>query len=202
LKLGAPASVEASSSRVNEETFPLASMVTYHFPARSASPQVTNTHIRGRQGKESGAIEMPPVKLVWYDGGLRPPRPAGLEEGEQMGDNGRLLVGDHGFILGTRVFPESRRREFPAPSPTLERSPGHYLEWARACKGGTPAGSNFDYAGPLAEAVLLGNVALRVTLREKLTRAKLVWDPVAFSIPSLPEANAYLRREYRAGWTL
>jgi hypothetical protein len=145
---------------------------------------------------------MPALKLVWYDGGLRPPRPAGLAEGEQMGDNGRLLIGDAGFILGNRIFPESRRREFEVPAPFLERSPGHYLEWAQACKGGKSAGANFDWAGPLAEAVLLGNIPLRVELRDKLTRGKLLWDPVKFEITSLAEANQFLRREYRAGWVL
>jgi predicted dehydrogenase len=201
LKLGAPTSVEGCSSRVNKETYPLASTVTYHFPARDASPQEINVHTRGQSGVKAGGLAMPPLKLVWYDGGLRPPRPAGLEEGERMGDNGRLLIGDEGFILGNRIFPESRRREFEA-SPFLERSPGHYVEWVRACKGGNPAGANFDWAGPLAEAVLLGNIALRVELRDKLTRAKLLWDPGKFEITSLPEANQFLRREYRAGWSI
>jgi predicted dehydrogenase len=202
LKLGAPTSVEGCSSRVNKDTYPLASTVTYHFPARGAAPQEINVQTRGQSGAKAGGIAMPPLKLVWYDGGLRPPRPAGLGEGEQMGDNGRLLIGDEGFILGNRIFPESRRREFAAPEPYLERSAGHYQEWVRACKGGQPAGANFDWAGPLAEAVLLGNIPLRVELRDKLTRAKLLWDPVKFEIASLPEANQFLRREYRAGWTL
>jgi predicted dehydrogenase len=202
LKLGHPISVEASSSRVNEDTFPLASMVTYHFPARDAGVQSHNPHIRGQQGIRAGGIEMPPLKLVWYDGGLRPPRPAGLEDGDLMGDNGRLLIGEKGFILGNRIFPNSRRAEFQAPPQTLERSPGHYTEWAQACKGGPAPGSNFDWAGPLTEVVLLGNIALRVQLRDKLTRTKLIWDPVKFEITSLPEATAFLHREYRQGWTL
>jgi predicted dehydrogenase len=202
LKLGAPISVEASSSRVNEETFPLASIVTYQFPARTATVQSNNVHARGQEGPNAGAIEMPPVKVVWYDGGLRPARPAGLEEGDQMGDNGRLLIGDKGFILGNRIFPGSRRSEFQVPSPTLTRSPGHYAEWAQSCKGGSAPGANFDWAGPLAEAVLLGNVALRVQLREKLTRARLLWDPVKLEITSLPEASQFLHREYREGWKL
>src|ERR1051326_6311377 len=99
LKLSAPLSVQASSTRVNDETYPLGSIVTYQFPARDAAPQSTNRHIAGQSGPSAGAIEMPPCKLVWYDGGLRPPRPAGLPEGRKMGDNGRLLIGDKGFIL-------------------------------------------------------------------------------------------------------
>ena len=185
LKLGAPTSVEASSSRVNRETYPLASMVTYQFPARG---------------------EMPPVKLVWYDGGLRPPRPAELEDGQVIGmfngSNGRMLVGDKGKMLGNKIIPESRRKEYTDPPPTLPRSPGHYKEWIEACKGGKPGGSNFDWAGPLAEAVLLGNVALRAQLREDLTRHKLLWDAPNLRITNLPEANQFLRREYRQGWSL
>lgn len=181
LKLGHPLTVEASSSRVNEETFPVASMVTYHFPARGS---------------------MPPLKLVWYDGGLRPPRPEGLDDGHVMGTNGRLLIGDKGFILGNRVYPEKRRQEYKEPPKTISRSPGHYQEWILACKGGQPAGSNFDWAGPLTEVVLLGNIALRVQLREELTRIKLRWDPDKFEFTNLPEANKFLRRDYRDGWKL
>lgn len=78
----------------------------------------------------------------------------------------------------------------------------HYQEWIAACKGGPPAGSNFDWAGPLTEAVLLGNVTLRVRLREALTRFKLRWAPAWFQFTNLDEANAFLRRAYRSGWEL
>jgi predicted dehydrogenase len=186
LKLGAPLSVEASSSRVNEETYPLASMVTYHFPARG---------------------EMPPVKLVWYDGGLRPPRPLELEDGREMPTTGALLIGDSGKILtqknGWSLIPEKRALEYGKPPQKLERSPGHYVEWIQACKGnGRKPGSNFDWAGPLAETVLLGNVALRLKLRGEMATHKLLWDPVKFEFTNLPEANQFLRREYRKGWIL
>jgi hypothetical protein len=176
-----PVSVQAASSRVNKETFPLASMVTYEFGPRGAEPA---------------------MKVVWYDGGLRPPRPEGLPEGEVMGDNGRLLIGTEGFILGGRLFPESRRKDFGEPQQRLDRSPGHYAEWVEACRGGRPGGSNFDWAGPLAEIVLLGNVALRVQLREILTTTKLLWDPTKLEISNIAEANALLRREYRPGWEI
>jgi len=202
LKLGAPLSVQASSSRVNKETYPLASMVTYHFPARSAELQANNYCVKGIQGVGAGGVAMPPVKVVWYDGGLRPPRPVDLPEGVTMGDNGRLLVGDQGYLLGNRVFPESRRKEIGEVPKTIPRSPGHYQEWAIACKGGKPAGANFDWAGPLAEAVLLGNVALRVDLRRELTTAKLLWDAPNLRVSNLEEANKFIRREYRQGWNL
>jgi predicted dehydrogenase len=181
LKLGHPVSVEASSSRVNDETYPVASRVHYQFPARG---------------------DMPPVTMTWYDGGLRPQRPADLDEEQVMGDNGRLLIGDRGKILGNRILPESRRREYPEPPKTLPRSVGHYQEWIDACKGGKPAGSNFDWAGPLTEVVLLGNIALRRGLREELTRKKLLWDGPNLRITNLEDANKYLQCEYRSGWSL
>ncbi len=162
LKLGAPLSVQAASTRVNEETYPLGSMVTYQFPARSAAPQANNCHVKGLSGAAAGGVAMPPCKLVWYDGGLRPPRPEGLPDGKPMGDNGRLLVGDKGFILGNDVYPESRAKAGRRNSQDDSRAlTDHYQEWITACKGGQPAGANFDWAGPLAESVLLGNVALR-----------------------------------------
>ncbi|MBN1844462.1 MAG: Gfo/Idh/MocA family oxidoreductase [Sedimentisphaerales bacterium] len=181
LKLGAPTSVEATSTLVNNETYPAASMVHYDFPARG---------------------DLPPVKLTWYDGGMRPNRPDELEDGRSIGDNGTLYVGDEGLMLGTTIIPEAKRREFKPPDPSIPRSPGHHAEWIAACKGDKPAGSNFDWAGPLAEAVLLGNIALRRSLKEKVVRMKLQWDPEAFRITNLPEANEYLHREYRKGWSL
>jgi len=202
LKLGAPTSVQASSSRVNKETYPLASMVTYEFPTRSAAVQTNNYHLRGQQGARAGGVEMPPLKAFWYDGGLRPPRPEALGDGPSMGTNGRLLIGDKGFILGTTVYPESRGTEIGNVPKTIPRVPDHYGEWALACQGGPAAGSNFDWAGPLAEAVLLGNVALRVQLREELTGKKLLWNSQALRFGNSEEANNFLRRDYRTGWKL
>ena len=202
LKLGAPVSVQASSTRVNEDSFPLGSMVTYEYPARTADPQTNNVHTRGLSGVQAGGIDLPPCKLTWSDGGLRPPRPDGLPESRPMGDNGCLLVGDQGFILNGKVYPETRAHEVGEIPSFLPASAGHYLEWIQACKGGKAAGSNFDWAGPLAEAVLLGNVALRTQLREELTLYKLQWDAAALKFVNLEDANKFVRREYRAGWTL
>jgi predicted dehydrogenase len=202
LKLGAPLCVQGASTRVNDETYPLGSMVTYQFPARTAAPQAINCHVKGLSGAAAGGVAMPPCKLVWYDGGLRPPRPDGLPEGKPMGDNGRLLVGDKGFILGNEVYPESRAKEIGEVAKTIPRCDDHYQEWIRACKGSPPAGANFDWAGPLAESVLLGNVPLRVQLRENLTLYKLLWDSAALKFTNLEEANKFVRRDYRAGWSL
>ncbi len=203
LKLGAPRSVQASSSRVNQETYPLASMVTYEFPARTAEVQRNNFHVTGMSGAAAGGMAMPPLKLVWYDGGLRPSRPAELPDEEAMGDNGRLLVGTRGFILGGRVYPDALRAEAGRIERTIPRCPGgSYSEWAASCKTGKPSGTNWEWAGPLAETVLLGNVALRVQLRERLVRARLEWDSGKLEFSNVKEANAFLRREYRPGWEL
>jgi predicted dehydrogenase len=189
LKLGPPESVEASSTRVNTETYPLASMVTYQFPARG---------------------DMPELKLVWYDGGMRPPRPEELEADREMGAQGHLIVGERGKILSHRrdegpgffLIPRSRAKEYGDPPQKLPRSIGHYKEWIEACKGGAPGGSNFDWAGPLTEAVLLGNVALRPELREELTTNKLLWDSANLRFTNSETANRFLKGEYRSGWTV
>ncbi|MFZ2641628.1 MAG: Gfo/Idh/MocA family oxidoreductase [Verrucomicrobiia bacterium] len=202
LKLGAPESVEAVSTRVNKETYPLGSIVTYHFPARSAKIQAHNPHVAGLKGKGGGEVEMPPLKLVWYDGGLRPSRIEGVPDGIQMGSNGRLLIGDEGVMLGLYVWPEARRHDFNNAPKSIPRVKGHYADWIDACKTGKKSGADFDWAGPLAEAVLLGNVPLRMQLREKLTLNRLKWDSANLRFTNLDEANQFIRREYRAGWTL
>ena len=183
LKLGHPTSVEACCTLVNTETYPVASRVTYEFPARG---------------------DFGPVRVHWYDGGMKPPRPVELGNGRAWDTNGVLFEGDKGKMLGTRLIPESRQKAYGKPPQVIPRSPGHYKEWTDACKGGqTAPGSNFpDHAGLLAQVVLLGNVALRPAIKAKLTRVKLLWDGEAFKITNMPEANQYLHKEYRKGWTL
>jgi predicted dehydrogenase len=181
LKLDYPLSVQASCTRVNKESYPVASIVTYTFPARE---------------------QMPPVTLTWYDGGLKPPRPAELEPGRQLGDGGTLYIGDKGKILDGWIIPETRRREYTPPPKTLPRSIGHYAEWLLACKTGSPTGSNFGFAGRLTEVVLMGNIALRPELREQLTRQVLLWDAQSKQFSNLPEANAFLSKTYRSGFSI
>lgn len=182
LKLGPPESVESSSTRTFKETFPVASVIHFQFPARG---------------------DMPPVKLTWYDGGLRPPRPLELEEGREMGqeNEGLLFVGERGTIIcgfngqNPRLIPESKAKEFKQPPRTLPRSTGNNQEWIEACKGGPPGGANFEFEGPITEAILLGNVALRAG-------KKLYWDGPAMKFVNSPEAQQYVRDQYRQGWTL
>jgi hypothetical protein len=182
LKLGYPTSVEAYTSGVNSETAPLASIVRYEFPSRG---------------------DMPPVKLTWYDGGLMPPRPAELEDGRRFGSaDDNLYVGDKGKMLSHRLIPEARMKEYKQPPKTLPRSPGHHKEWIRACKGGPPAASNFEASGPMAEVVLLGNIAVRMSQQLYEKGLKLYYDGPNMRITNVPEANTYIQREYRKGWTL
>jgi predicted dehydrogenase len=182
LKLKAPDTVAANSSGLNTETYPRSSIVTYEFPARG---------------------DMPAVKLTWYDGGRRPARPPELEPGKDMGDanGGILFVGDNGKILcdfqgsNPRILPDSKMQAFQQPPKTLPRSIGHNQEWFRACKGGPPAGANFEITGPITEALLLGNAALRF-------KEPLKWDSSSLKVVNISEANELIGRKYREGWTL
>jgi predicted dehydrogenase len=181
LKLEHPTSVDAASSEINLETYPAASTVHYRFPARGA---------------------MSPVDLTWYDGGLRPARPAELEDGKAMGTNGTLFIGDKGKMLNGVIIPESDRKAYTQPPKTIPRSVGHHQEWVNACKGGEPAGSNFDFAGRLTEVVLLGNIALRRDLKEPLSQKRLEWDGPNLRFTNFPKANEYIHKTYRKGWSL
>jgi len=118
-----------------------------------------------------------------------------------------MLIGDKGFTigggqLGDAVYPDNCARDASEVMKTIPRCDSHYEEWIGACKGGKPPGSNFDFAGPLAESVLLGNVALRVQLRQELTLYKLMWDSASLKCSNLEEANSFLKRDYRDGWKL
>jgi predicted dehydrogenase len=180
LKLGHPTSVRAESTVFNHDSYPSASTVYYEFPARG---------------------DMPSVKLTWYDGGRLPERPAELEAGRRMPESGTIFVGEKGKIISDeysgapRIIPESKMKAYKVPPKTLPRSPGHHNEWVEACKGGKPAGSNFEFASLLTEVVLLGNVALRAG-------KKLSWDGENMKVTNDSEANNYLHRSYREGWTL
>ena len=203
LKLSAPLSVQASSTRVNEETFPLGSIITYQFPARYANPQANNYHVHELTGAAAGAVEMPPCKLIWYDGGLRPPRPEGSARRSQNGRQWAALGRGQRFHPQRCDLPGVVRQGFPGFA-------AHHPAFGGPLPGVDPRrqgrqtrpGSNFDWAGPLAESVLLGNVALRVQLREELTLYRLLWDSENLKFTNLEDANKFVRGDYRAGWSL
>jgi hypothetical protein len=119
-----------------------------------------------------------------------------------MGTGGTLYIGDKGKILDDKILPESLRKSYKSPAHTIPSSPGHEEEWILACKGGAPGGSDFEWAGPLTETVLLGNIAIMPELKEALSGQILNWDPVKFGFTNLPEADKYLKVEYRKGWSL
>lgn len=181
LKLKYPTTVQAVSTLVNADTYPSGSIVKYEFPERA---------------------DMPPVTLTWYDGGLRPMLMKELDEGMKLGTGGTLYVGDKGYILDDKILPKSLRDSYTPPKPSIPSSPGHEQEWINACKGGPAGGSDFEWAGPLTETVLLGNVCLRPELKEKLSGMVLKFDPAKPGFTNLPEADQYLHHEYRKGWSL
>ena len=89
-------------------------------------------------------------------------------------------------------------KEYKMPKKTIPRSPGIHEEWIEACKGGPPTTSNFDYASKLTETMLLGNIAIRMADKNTI----LKWDAKNMKVTNLEEANQYVHREYRKGWTL
>jgi len=185
LKLKYPTSVEASCTPVNDETFPLASIVHYEFPAREG---------------------MPAVKVHWYDGGLKPEKPEALGDmkiGQAasnvlfIGSKGVLRCGEYGD--DPHLFPLSLMKEYKRPAQTLKRvTTGHEGNWIEACKTGGQATSNFDYAGPLTEMVTMGNLAIR---RENVGK-KLEWDGANMRVTNDDKANDYVQMHYREGWSL
>ena len=92
-----------------------------------------------------------------------------------------------------RLFPQEKFAGFEPPAPTIPKSIGHYAEWIKACKDGSPTTCSFDYSGPLTEAVLLGNVAYR-------TGQALKWNAADLKATNCPAADKYVKKEYREGW--
>ena len=232
LKLGYPYAFEASSTTVNTESPPNAEKVTYWFPKRKSLKKVS----------------LPEVKLTWYDGGLMPERPKELEAGEMMGDSGggTLLVGERGkLICGTygqnpKLLPKALNENYTRPEKSLRRvknamDGGHEQDWIRAIKESpdnrTMPSSNFNYAGPLTETVVMGNLGVRL---QQLNRT-LKWDSKNMKITNIGEnekisvvtsqgfevvngdpkfntqhtkinaseaAKRYVKHEYRNGWEL
>jgi predicted dehydrogenase len=181
LDLEYPDLVEASSTALNQETTPLAAMYHYVFPERG---------------------DQPSVDLFWYDGGLRPPRPACLEGDRELPTaGGSLIVGDEGAILSgawsgsPRIIPEEKMRRYHQPPQTIPRSRGHHRDWLEACKGGPPASANFEYGARLTEIVLLGTVALR-------TGQTLHWNGPGMAAANAPEAEPFIRGYFRKGWEI
>jgi predicted dehydrogenase len=174
LGLRHPTTIESEGPTLHPETCPLGLVVHYQFPSRGDDPEVA---------------------LHWYDGDKIPPQIHGIH----TGGGGNIFVGDKGILRADygsyKLYPEAKFSDFTPPARTIPDSIGHHKEWIQACKTGSPTTCNFDYSGALSEAVLLGNVAFR-------TGKKLEWDPAKMIAKNCPEAERYLRRQYRTGWVL
>jgi hypothetical protein len=172
LNLRHPIHVEAEGPAVHPETAPLGLIVRYKFPARGS---------------------MPGLNFTWYDGEMIPTTVAG----ERVPANGVMFVGTGGKMFADyskyKLFPADKFANFKAPAPTIPASIGHHREWLKACRDGSPTTCNFDYSGALSETVLLGNVAYR-------SGKSFAWDGAALKAVDCPEADKFLRKEYRAGW--
>jgi predicted dehydrogenase len=185
LDLREPVSIEAhGAGGADPYMAPVGGLYTYQFAPRG---------------------KMPAVRFTWYDGGLMPARPDGLEDGDQLGasGNGILFVGDKGLLTcpgwagPPRLLPGSKDKAYKRPEKTLPRSKGHHRDWLDACKGGTPASANFEYGAGLTEIGLLGLVAMRLG-----NGKKIYWDAKAMKATNAPEVDQYLKESYRPGWEI
>jgi hypothetical protein len=189
LGLTYPTSIEATSTpwggpRQKPATYPQAMTVHYEFPARGSAP---------------------PVRMSWYDGGLMPPRPPELPDDLQLNrEGGVIMIGEKGILMHEtygskpRLFPDPLMQQTAAVPQTIPRIDlSHELNWVAACKGKATASSPIEYAAQLTEVMLLGIVALRTGQGRKI-----LYDAERRQVTNVPEANQYLTREYRAGWSV
>ena len=174
------------------------------------------------------------VKMVWYDGGLRPAHPELIPADDPLGDNdssnGAILIGDKGVMtcgtygLVPKLYTKDGKKmemdqtgKFDTKYTALPEY-GHHVAWTDACKAGFNSKehkelrSSFDYAGPLTETVIMGNLGIRsYTLREPTAdgkgftfpgRKKLLWDGKNMKVTNYEPANQFVKRDYRGDWTL
>jgi predicted dehydrogenase len=182
----APAGSPAARGSRRPVSYPVATAVHYQFAARGTQP---------------------PVKLFWSDGGLYPPRPDALPDDVTLeSEGGVIFVGEKGILINDtyganpRVFPVSLMDEAALVPKSYQRIPwNHETNWVKTIKGedGARASSPFEYAAQLTETMLLGVVALRTGQGRKL-----LYDGEQMKVTNIPEANQYLTREYRAGWSV
>jgi predicted dehydrogenase len=223
LRLGSPVSVECVSKEgASDIQFPKKAVIRYDFPARGNMPAVKLFWHDGMtatpqiEGVPSGELlgdlparpaapgpQKPQPKtgfvgrvFTWdrYEDAVAPDaRPVSPNGSVFIGDKGMMTTGTYGEL--TRLIPVEKMRDYKFPEPLLTRSPGHYRDWIRACKGGDPACSNFNVAVPFVEWMLLGVIALRVD-------GKLEWDAAKGRFSNNLEANKFLKPTFRKGWAL
>ncbi len=143
----------------------------------------------------------PGVRVTWYDGGLKPRTPEGWPVAEPLPSRGVLFLGDGGAIYcggaggAPKLLPASLAADFKKPEPSIPRVVSHHRNWLDACKGGEPAGSNFQYGANLTELALLGALSLR-------TGQPIRWNAQQMSANQLPAAADIIRESYRSGWEI
>ncbi len=176
LKLQAPLTIEPQGPPAHPEIAPASMSATYEYGARG---------------------DLPPVKLTWHQGTNKPEiwKAGGIPQW----DSGCLFIGTKGMLLSEYfkhvLLPEKDFAGGQRPAPTIPRVSGHHEEWLQACKTGKSCSANFEYSGWLTEANHLGNVAYRVG-------RKLEWDAKNLKATNAPEADRFIRRNYREGWKL
>jgi predicted dehydrogenase len=185
LGLDEPLTVQASTSHVDPEAIVGTNFVIYRYGAQEN---------RG------------PLTVYWYDNGLRPPVPLGIDPDDPRqrlgeGENGLLVIGEKGVLTCAgwsgmpRLLPLELHHGYKRPPKTIPRVAGHHADWLQACKGGTPACSNFEYGARLTEFMLLGALAIR-------TRKVLKWDAEGMKVTNVPAAQPFIEGTYREGWEL
>jgi len=194
LNLRDPASVQATTSGHNKETYPKWSIIDFAFPALG---------------------DRAAVKVVWYDGGKLPEQALfagyagekdkeGKEKPFKAASSGVLVIGEKDTLYAPGDYCEKGFTLKSGSEPAaveFEKSPGHFQEWIRAIKGGPAARSNFpDYAGPLTETILLGNLAVYAADAPETPGKKVEWDPKALVATNAPELAEIVRPKYRDGW--
>jgi len=182
LQLGLPTSIETVSTPFDGSCYPNATTTYYDFPARAGRPA---------------------VKLVWYDGGLMPPKPEELGDEALVAGGGVLYVGSKGKMVQNtygarpRLLPVERHNSYGAPKETLTRVPhqSHEMNWVNAIKGRDTISCPFAYASHLTEIMLLGVVSLRA-------KTKIQYDGAAMRVTNNAAANELLSRTYQRGYSL
>ena len=176
LELDAPRTVESFGDPPHPEIAPASMTAVYEYGPRG---------------------DLPAVKLTWYQGTHKP-------ELWKRGDipqwgSGVLFIGTKGMLLSDYnkhiLLPEEHFIDFQPPKPFIPDSPGHHEQWVAACRGEGTTASPFSYAGPLTEANHLGNVAYRVG-------KKIYWNAKEMKCVGCPEADPFIRRTPRSGWSL
>ena len=176
LKLQSPLTIEASGPPVHPDLAPASMQAAYEYGPRG---------------------ELPAVKLTWYQGANKPK--VWLDGGIPRWDSGTLFIGEKGMLLADYgkhlLMFDGQSQGFKRSDPFIPDSPGQQAEWVKACKTDLQTSCNFEYSGWLTEANHLGNVAYRVG-------KKITWDATQLRCPNAPEADQYIKRDYRAGWKL